>query len=225
MLEVALMDTKAHIVVAHLNVNASGQKNDVPCMLHGLVRRSSRATSRDANVAFWNQLARLDANERRQVALDLIVSTITKTLGLSSPNSLDIDQPLQKIGLDSLRALEIRASLNAATGLQLPATVLFDYSSPASLARHLVEVGVKDDTSADEPFLAEIDRLRQVLSSMNPGHAARIRGLKMLQDLLKTCLDEDIEERPSNLELATASAEELFKILDGELGLSTRAIA
>ena len=52
----------------------------------------------------------------------------------------DPERPFRELGLDSLGALELHRRLTLATGLSLPVTVVFEYPSPAALARHLMTV-------------------------------------------------------------------------------------
>ena len=47
------------------------------------------------------------------------------------------DQPLMEAGLDSLGAVELRTSLGASFGVELPATLTFDHPSIAALSRFL----------------------------------------------------------------------------------------
>ena len=51
--------------------------------------------------------------------------------------AVEPDVPLMEAGLDSLGAVELRASLGAKFGIELPATVVFDYPSVAALAGYL----------------------------------------------------------------------------------------
>lgn len=59
---------------------------------------------------------------------------------------VDVQQPLMEAGLDSLGAVELRTSLNAAFGVELPATITFDHPSVAALAKFLASQDAPADT-------------------------------------------------------------------------------
>ncbi len=61
---------------------------------------------------------------------------------------VDVQQPLMEAGLDSLGAVELRTSLNAAFGVELPVTVTFDHPSVAALAKFLA--------SQDAPVIIQV---------------------------------------------------------------------
>ncbi|MGV4926333.1 acyl carrier protein [Streptomyces sp. HJ7] len=53
---------------------------------------------------------------------------------------MDPDTPLTDLGLDSLMAVELRAHLNRATGLQIPTKAIWQHPTITALADHLTHL-------------------------------------------------------------------------------------
>ncbi|TDC44048.1 KR domain-containing protein, partial [Micromonospora sp. KC207] len=90
----------------------------------------------DADLA--GLLAGLDGAERVGAMLDLVRGQAAAVLGYDDPGAVDPDKAFVDLGVDSLAALELRNRLGTRTGLRLPATLIFDYSSATPLARYLL---------------------------------------------------------------------------------------
>ena len=197
---------------------------DTPPVLRGLAtgkRRGGRDTVDSGGSA--DLRARLTAGsvaENQRTLLDLVRNHAANVLRRSSAAQVAADKAFRDMGFDSLTAVELRNRLNRATGLRLLSAVAFDHPTPTALAEHLGEqLGV----SAEDPgevVRAELDQWESRLESLTADAHARDQVVKRLEDLLGRWRDEPRPDSKVITEesIATASDDEMFAILDRELG-------
>jgi rifamycin polyketide synthase module 1/2/3 len=153
--------------------------------------------------------------EQNRILLKLVRGHASTVLGHSGAEGIGPRQAFQEVGFDSLAAVNLRNSLHAATGLRLPATLIFDYPTPEALVGYLrVELLREADDGLDG---READ-LRQVLASVP---FARFKEAGVLEALLGLA-DTDAGTEPSAPEPAADDAE-LIDALDIS-GLVQRAL-
>ncbi len=178
-------------------------------MLRGLARPvRKRATT----AGFRDRVAGLPDAERDRLVLDLVRTHVAGVLGHAAPSAVEPGRPFMELGFDSLTAVELRNRLGAATGLRLPATVMFDYPSPLGLAGHL-SAQLTGDGSGGTPALADLDRLELHLAAMSAGEIAQAGITAHLQALLARLAPtaETTEER-----LIGDTDDDLFDFIDKE---------
>ena len=150
--------------MAALRTQASA--GTLPPALRSLIRiPARRAASTSGGPALAQQLDGIPAAQQDRLVLDLVRATAATVLGHATPQAIEAEGGFLDLGFDSLTAVELRNRLNTATGLRLPATLVFDYPTPATLAAHLrseLVSGVDGDIDLDSSE-AEI---RRVLASI-----------------------------------------------------------
>ncbi|WP_313770186.1 type I polyketide synthase [Streptomyces albidoflavus] len=198
---------------------------DLPPLFRSMVRSGRRtAASTDAagaSAALGAKLAGLGAAERVRYVTDLVREQAARVLGHASPKSVDVSQEFRELGVDSLTALELRNHLATATGLRLPATLVFDYPTPTSLAEHFVAELAGDDAVPQGPsLLAELDRFETLLSAGDPDEITRAGLALRLGQMLDQVRGNAPEQAGSSVDddFESASTDEVFAFIDNELG-------
>jgi myxalamid-type polyketide synthase MxaB len=87
---------------------------------------------------FLEQLNLTKPADRKDLLMEHLRDQAIKILGLEPSYPLDVRQPLNEMGLDSLMAIELKNALSSAVGQNLPATLLFNYPTIESLTGHLL---------------------------------------------------------------------------------------
>ncbi|MEH0846339.1 SDR family NAD(P)-dependent oxidoreductase, partial [Micromonospora sp. CPCC 205711] len=136
--------TAGHAVVAALRVEPAAlrTREDLPPLLRGLVPTGPRRTRAVAGggAVLLRRLAGQPTAQRDRIVLDLVRDQVAGVLGHASPDAVEPDRAFQELGFDSLTAVELRNNLNTATGLRLPATLVFDHPTAQAVAAHILDL-------------------------------------------------------------------------------------
>ncbi|WP_415954515.1 SDR family NAD(P)-dependent oxidoreductase, partial [Streptomyces sp. KLOTTS4A1] len=224
-----------HLLLARLTPNESQVRPDMlppllrPFFRTAMRRHAAAAAQRPAaasTAALEERLSHCTQDEAYRVVLDLVRDAIAAVLGHASAAAVEVTRGFLEIGFDSLTAVEFRNRVNQLTGLKLAATLIFDHPSPEALARHLTAELAPGGQVSALALLSELDRLEASLAAVPTEDDDRSHVTERLRGLLSAWTDN----RPATgdgggddsdtTDLESATADELFDLLDGELGLS-----
>jgi microcystin synthetase protein McyG len=85
-----------------------------------------------------HQLEQVAAENRHSILLAYFQEQVAKTLALG-PSQLDISQPLNNLGLDSLMAVELRNQVKSDLGVDVSMVKFMEGLSLESLVAHIIE--------------------------------------------------------------------------------------
>ncbi|MFC5661359.1 type I polyketide synthase [Kitasatospora misakiensis] len=201
-----------------------GSTRDLPLLrtlLGAPPRRAARPEASTGTEAGLS-LDGLSAAERSHTLVELVRAQVAAVLGHASPEAVGIERGFMVSGFDSLRGLELRNRLATATGLRLPATLVFDHPTPVAVAEHLGALLGQRDGAAGSPAPLDLDGLEAGLRELAPADpaererlAARLRGLAA--QLHAPQADSAPELPADDEEFADISLDEILDIVDSEL--------
>ncbi|MGW3572144.1 SDR family NAD(P)-dependent oxidoreductase, partial [Streptomyces sp. NPDC000941] len=168
------------------------------------------------------KLAASPQAERHHILVRHVRTHAAGILGHASADAVPATKPFQELGFDSLTAVRLRNELNASTGLNLPATVLFDYPSAEELARYLHDLLVADVATSEARIMSELDGWDASHAPEGVNEAARSRiaaRLRLLAERWSEPVDAD-GAAGSHEDLEEATAEEIFDLIASEFGKS-----
>ncbi|MET8999856.1 SDR family NAD(P)-dependent oxidoreductase [Amycolatopsis sp. NPDC004169] len=197
----------------------------VPPLLRDLVpagrRAAGNAVAAGDGPGLAERLAGLSAGEQDNLLVNLVCRGAAAVLGHGADEHIDRNRGFLELGMTSLTGVELRNRLAAETGLRLPTSMIFDFTTPSVLAAHLRgELGLDGDGPA---ILADLDHLEATLFTSEFDRETRARLLKRLAALQWRLEDGFTETPEADAEdtgsLDTATDAEMFALINSELGL------
>ncbi len=163
-------------------------------------------------------LASLTAAERDEVLLAAVRAETAAVLGHDGATEIDPDRAFRELGLTSLTAVDLRNRLNAASGLQLPATLVFDYPTPTAIAEYLRSQLALDAAASVPSPLAALDQLEASLAAGSTDEADRGEAISRLRALIDrwegSRNNGSASSGDGGIDLDAATDDELFALMD-----------
>jgi polyketide synthase 12 len=187
-------------------LRAQARTGVMPPLLRSLVRIPASGAPAGTRESLARRLAGTPESGHRRVVLDLVRAEVAAVLGHPSPEAIDANRAFSELGFDSLTAIELRNRLIAASGVQLPATLAFDYPSPAALSDVLLErispeAGSRAESAPDEAAIRSAIASIPLARLSEAGVMDTLMRLAGLTDRSATPLEDGTAERLDEMDV------------------------
>ncbi|BBC63203.1 hypothetical protein MMRN_00990 [Mycobacterium marinum] len=220
LLDAAVLLDRSTVVAACLDRNALASpavSAELPMLFHSLLPRPTRRViNKDATThesGLTQRLQALSPDQQHQLLVETVRNQAAVVLGRPSGQDIDPECTFQDLGLDSLTAVELRNRLKAASGLSLSPTLIFDYPTPVTLARHLAQQLIGTGTTGSAQIESQLKTLQQTLLAIEDGDKQRVAA--QLRKFLTRLLAPAESGRPLDDRIKDAtSPSEILQLID-----------
>ncbi|WP_329792209.1 SDR family NAD(P)-dependent oxidoreductase [Lentzea sp. DG1S-22] len=203
-------------------LGAIAENASLPPLLRALVRpqrarRSASAENAGQAEELRRRLAGLSQADARQALLDVVRRQAAAVLGHAGPDTIEPERAFTDLGFDSLTAVELRNQLGEATGLRLPATLIFDYPTPDAMAEFLQAEVVPAAAAEVSGVDSEITHLEAALTALDPATTDGAHVETRLRRLVALWRDKTRSGSDDGTDIEAATLDDMFSLLDNEL--------
>ncbi|MEH0975312.1 beta-ketoacyl reductase, partial [Micromonospora sp. CPCC 205546] len=182
----------------------------IAARIHHRPERRATGSGGDTEIS---RLVTLPEAQRHEAMLALVRTHAAVVLGHSSEGQVAADLTFLQGGFDSLTGVELRNRLGAATGLRLPASLIYDYPTPAALAAYLSRALAPPPRDPAEELLAHLARIADGMDAVTD-HGSRAAVTERLRAMLATLTTAEGAADLDDADLESATDEELFQLVD-----------
>ncbi|MEU9116149.1 beta-ketoacyl synthase N-terminal-like domain-containing protein [Streptomyces sp. NPDC048483] len=165
------------------------------------------------------RLSGLDDAEQDAHVRALVLAETSAVLGGRQPLGEEGNHTFKEMGINSVNAVELRNRLIAATDMRLPATLVYDYPTPNAVVRLVRERLARPTAAARDvaSVVAELEFLLTTGAEVSEETVARLKAVTAGRGAGTAAgPGEDLDLASGALDLASASDEELFQLMDAE---------